>query len=91
MNYTVIPEYKKTVQDDILLWTIIMSVQNIPSQQCHPWNSSFLGTGKMAQGLTALAALPEDPDSITNTHMAVSHCLTPVLGVLTSSHRYTSR
>ena len=28
----------------------------------------------MAQGLRALAALPEDPGSTTNTHMAAYNC-----------------
>lgn len=33
------------------------------------------GARKMAQQLKALAALPENPDSIPSTHVAVYNCL----------------
>jgi hypothetical protein len=38
----------------------------------------------MAQRLSALAALPEDPSSIPSNHMLAYNCLTPVLGHLNS-------
>lgn len=41
--------------------------------------SKTTGTGEMTQGLRALAALPEDPESIYSTHMVVhNYLLTPV-------------
>lgn len=33
------------------------------------------GTGKMAQWLNTLTALPEDPGSITSIHMTTYYCL----------------
>ena len=35
----------------------------------------------MAKWLRALAALPEDQDSIRNTHTMAHNCLTPVSGL----------
>jgi len=45
--------------------------------------------GEMAQLLSALAALPEDPGSLPRTQVAACYC--PVPGVSTPSHRYTCR
>jgi len=44
----------------------------------------LLGSYEVAQSLRALTDLPEDPDSIPSTHMAVQSCLTPL-------HRYPRR
>jgi hypothetical protein len=35
--------------------------------------------GKMAQWLRALTSLPEDIDSIPNTHLAAHNCLAPII------------
>jgi hypothetical protein len=45
----------------------------------------------MAQQLRALTALPEDPDSILNIHMAAHNSLTPVPGDPTLSNQHTYR
>ena len=34
-----------------------------------------LGVGDMAQCLTAMVVLPEDPGSIPSSHMAANNCL----------------
>jgi hypothetical protein len=47
--------------------------------------------GEMAQQLRALAALPEE-GSIPNTGYGSSYLsVTPISGILTSSHRHTQR
>jgi hypothetical protein len=35
----------------------------------------FLGVGEMAEWLKVLAALPEDPGLVSNTHMMAHSCL----------------
>lgn len=48
--------------------------------------------GEMAQWLTALAILPEDPHSIPRTHMAAHNCLSlQFQGYLAPSYRHTYR
>jgi hypothetical protein len=42
----------------------------------------------MAQQLRALAALPEDPGSISSTHKSAYTCRNSIPGDLTSSYRH---
>jgi hypothetical protein len=50
-------------------------LKNQKNQKQKPKRNQRLGTGEMAQQLRILVALPENPGSIPNIHMAAHNCL----------------
>lgn len=49
--------------------------RNYRRDVCEKNKKKYVGSGKMAQWLSVLATLPEDPGSIPSTYMATHNCL----------------